>query len=98
MPTTTTKPRATTDQSTTTKSSAGRALQVQPYLFFEGRCEEALEFYRRSLGAEVTMLMRFKDCPPSDNAGMCPPATDIGENVMHASFRIGNTEVLASDG
>ena len=91
-------PRATTNPSTTVKSSAERSLQVQPYLFFEGRCEEALEFYRRALGAEVTMLMRFKDCPPSDDAGMCPPAADIGEKIMHASFRIGTTELMASDG
>ena len=46
------------------------AMQVQPYLFFEGRCEEAVEFYRGAVGAEVTMLMRFKDSP---DPGMCPP-------------------------
>ena len=45
-------------------------MQVQPYLFFDGRCEEAADFYRRALGAEVTMLMRFKDSP---DPGMCPP-------------------------
>jgi len=69
------------------------AMLVQPYLFLEGRCEEALAFYRGALGAEVTMLMRFKESP---DPGMVAPGT--GDNVMHASFRIGETTVLASDG
>ena len=69
------------------------AMQVQPYLFFEGRCEEALAFYRGALGAEVTMLMRFKESP---DPGMVPPGTE--NKVMHASFRIGETTVMASDG
>ena len=69
------------------------ATLVQPYLFFEGRCEEALGFYRGALGAEVTMLMRFKESP---DPGMVAPGT--GDKVMHASFRIGDTTVLASDG
>jgi PhnB protein len=68
-------------------------MQVQPYLFFEGRCEEAVEFYRRALGAEVEMLMRFKDSPEPT---MAPP--DAGDKVMHMSLRIGETTVLASDG
>jgi PhnB protein len=71
-------------------------VQVQPYLFFDGRCEEAVEFYRAALGAEVTMLMRFKDSPEPPQPGMCPPGS--GEKVMHTSFRIGDTTVMASDG
>jgi PhnB protein len=71
-------------------------MQVQPYLFFDGRCEEALEFYRRALGAEVTMLMRFKDSPEPPQSGTCPPGSDA--KVMHASVRIGDTTVMASDG
>lgn len=71
-------------------------MQVQPYLFFDGRCEEAVEFYRGALGAEVTMLMRFKENPEPQEGGMVPP--DAGDKVMHMSFRIGNTTVLASDG
>jgi PhnB protein len=71
-------------------------MQVQPYLFFDGRCEEALEFYRRALGAEVTMLMRFKDSPEPPQPGTCPPGSD--DKVMHASVRIGNTTMMASDG
>ncbi len=68
-------------------------MQVQPYLFFDGRCEEAVEFYKGALGAEVTMLMRFKDNPePQAN-----PA-GAGDKVMHTSFRIGDTTVMASDG
>jgi PhnB protein len=71
-------------------------MQVQPYLFFDGRCEEAVEFYRRALGAEVTMLMRFKDSPEPYAPGMVPPGAE--NKVMHTSFRIGETTVLASDG
>ena len=68
-------------------------MQVQPYLFFEGRCEEAIEFYRRALGAEVGMLMRFKDCP---EPGMSQAGA--GDKIMHASLRIGDASVLVSDG
>ena len=71
-------------------------MQVQPYLFFDGRCEEAVEFYRRALGAEVTMLMRFKDSPEPPQPGMVPPGAE--NKVMHSSFRIGDTTVMASDG
>ena len=71
-------------------------MQVQPYLFFDGRCEEAIEFYRRTFGAEVTMLMRFKDSPEPPQPGMVPPGSE--NKVMHASLRIGETTVMASDG
>ena len=71
-------------------------MQVQPYLFFDGRCEEALDFYRSALGAEVTSLHRFKDSPEPHAPGMIPPGAD--NKVMHASFRVGGTTVLASDG
>jgi PhnB protein len=70
-------------------------MQVQPYLNFDGRCEEALEFYRKALGAEVTMLSRFKDSPEPHAPGMVPPGAE--NKVMHASFRIGETTVMASD-
>jgi PhnB protein len=73
----------------------GNAMQVQPYLFFDGRCEEALHFYQEKLGADVTMFVRFKDLPESE-ADVIPPG---GENkVMHARMRIGETAVMASDG
>ena len=68
-------------------------MQIQPYLYFDGRCEEAVEFYRRTLGAAVTMLMRFKDSP---DRTMVPAGAE--DKVMHMSFRIGDTTVLASDG
>ena len=68
-------------------------MEIQPYLFFDGRCDEAIEFYQSALGAKVTMLMRIKDGPEQ---GMVPPGS--GEKVMHASLRIGETTVLASDG
>jgi PhnB protein len=70
-------------------------MQVQPYLFFDGRCEEALEFYKKAVGAEVTDLYRFKDSP---DPGMCPPAPGAENKVMHVGFRIGETTVFASDG
>ena len=71
-------------------------MQVQPYLFFEGRAEEAVEFYRRALGAEVKMLMRYKDSPEAPPPGMVAPGSE--NKVMHASFQVGDTEVMASDG
>lgn len=71
-------------------------MQVQPYLFFDGRSEEAVEFYRKTLGAEVTMLMRFKDSPEPNQPGMVPPGAE--DKVMHMSFRIGDTTVMGSDG
>jgi PhnB protein len=70
-------------------------MQVQPYLMFEGRCEEAIEFYKKAIGAEVQMLMRFKDAPvpPQGERPMGSP-----EKVMHASIKIGDSIVNASDG
>jgi len=68
-------------------------MSVQPYLFFGGRCEEALEFYRSALGAEIVMLSRFKDAP---DPGMSQPGTE--DKIMHASFRVGETLLMASDG
>lgn len=68
-------------------------MQVQPYLFFEGRCEEALEFYRQAAGAEVLTLMRFKDSP--DPAMVMPGAE---AKILHAMFRVGESTLLASDG
>ena len=70
-------------------------MPIQPYLFFDGRCEEAIEFYRKTLGAEVQMLMRYKDSPEAQPKGaMTPP----GDKVMHSSLRIGDAEIMASDG
>jgi PhnB protein len=66
---------------------------IEPYLFFNGRCEEAIEFYKQALGATVGMLVRFKDCP---DPAMCPPGAE--EKVMHASLSIGGTRFMASDG
>ena len=68
-------------------------MQVQPYLFFDGRCDEAIEFYKKTLGAEVCMLMRWKDSP---DKSMCSPGNE--NKVMHASLTIGETRVMASDG
>ena len=71
-------------------------MKVQPYLFFEGRCEEAIEFYKRALGAEVLMLMRFSESPDPPPPGMIAPGSE--NKIMHAAMRIGETEVMASDG
>lgn len=68
-------------------------MQVQPYLSFDGRCEEAIQFYQHALGAEVTMLVRFKDSP---ERGMIPPGGE--DKVMHARLRVGGATILASDG
>ena len=69
---------------------------IQPYLFFNGSCEEAIEFYRKAVGAEVEMVMRFKESPEPPPPGTVPAGFD--NKIMHASFRIGQTIVLASDG
>jgi PhnB protein len=71
-------------------------LKVQPYLFFNGRCEEALDFYKKVLGAEVLMLIRFKENPDKPGPECVAPGLD--DKVMHASLRIGETELMASDG
>ena len=71
-------------------------MQIQPYLFFDGRCEEAVEFYKKALGARVEMLMRFKDSP--DEAS-CPGGVAVsGDKVMHAAFHVGDSLIMASDG
>jgi PhnB protein len=71
-------------------------MQVQPYLFFDGRCEEAAEFYRTALGAKDVMTLRFKDSPEPHAPGMVPPGAE--NKVMHMKFQIGETTILASDG
>lgn len=69
---------------------------IQPYLFFNGSCEEAIEFYRKTLGAEVEKMMRFNESPEPPPPGTVPPGFE--NKIMHASFRIGETTVMASDG
>src|SRR5688572_12689219 len=76
-------------------STKPTAATVQPYLFFDGRCEEAIAFYRAAVGAEVDMLMRFKDSPEPPQGDCAPSSPDA---VMHTSFRIGNATIMASDG
>ena len=71
-------------------------MKVQSYLFFDGRCEEALEFYKRAVGAEVTMLMRNRESPEPPPPGMLPPGSE--NKIMHAQFTVGDTELMASDG
>ncbi|MEP6825224.1 MAG: VOC family protein [Ramlibacter sp.] len=71
-------------------------MAIQPYLFFNGHCEEAFEFYKKALDAQVTMLMRFRENPDPPPPGQLPPGLD--DKVMHASLRIGDAELMASDG
>jgi PhnB protein len=77
-------------------STTQNRLTVQPYLNFDGRCEEAIEFYRRALGAEVNMMMRYKESPEPPPPGCVPPGSE--NRIMHASLRIGETTLMASDG
>jgi PhnB protein len=70
-------------------------MHTQVYLFFDGRCDEALDFYKKNLGIEVEMLMRFKDAP-KQNEAMCTPGNE--NKVMHSCFKLGDWRVMASDG
>jgi PhnB protein len=69
---------------------------IQPYLFFDGRYEEAFEFYRSALGAEVLMMMRYKENPEPHSESQAPPGSE--NKIMHLRMRIGDSEVMASDG
>lgn len=77
-------------------------MPVTPYLFFNGRCEEAIDFYKKAIGAEVEMMMRFKDAPPppeganAEECGPMPPGSE--DKIMHACMRINGAPVMASDG
>jgi PhnB protein len=71
-------------------------MQIESYLFFNGRCEEAIEFYQRALGAEVLMLMRNKESPEPPPPGTMPPGSE--DKVMHATLRIGTSNLMLSDG
>src|SRR5438034_7551494 len=77
-------------------STERKPMQVQPHLCFEGRCEEAIEFYRQALGAEVTFMIRFKEMPGPHPPGAIPPGAE--DKIMHASLRVGDSTVLMSDG
>jgi PhnB protein len=70
-------------------------MDVQPYLFFNGRCEEALDFYKKKLGAEVSMMMRFKESPDKESV---PKVAGAENKIMHASFKVGAHGLMASDG
>lgn len=71
-------------------------MQIQPYLFFNGQCEAAITLYREVLGAEVLMLMRHRDSPEPAPPGMLPQGSE--DKVMHATLRIGDSTLMASDG
>jgi PhnB protein len=78
-------------------------MRVQPYLSFEGRAEEALDFYTKAVGAQVNVKMRFKDAPPMDAAkagcaDMGGPPANSADKIMHSEFKIGDSLIMASDG
>lgn len=71
-------------------------MDVQPYLNFDGRCEEAIEFYKKAVGARVDMMMRYKENPEPSSAGPVAPGSD--NKILHSAFRIGASTIMASDG
>ena len=77
-------------------SNPMKSILIQPYLFFSGRCDEALEFYKNAVGAKVDMLMRYSESPQPMPPGSIPPGFE--KKVMHATFRIGENTLMASDG
>ncbi|QIG47311.1 VOC family protein [Nordella sp. HKS 07] len=78
-------------------------MQVQPYLSFEGRAEEALDFYAKAIGAKVGVKMRFKEAPPMEMSGngcadMGAPPAHSAEKIMHSEFKVGDSLIMATDG
>ncbi|AXK82371.1 VOC family protein [Pseudolabrys taiwanensis] len=74
-------------------------MNVQPYLSFEGRCEEALDFYKKAIGAQVEVMMRFKEAPPMDSPGEgCAGPMPDANKIMHSSFKVGDAVIMATDG
>lgn len=78
------------------KQTSSTSTIIQPYLFFGGRCEEALAFYTKAIGAQVEMVMKFSDSPQPMPPGTLQPGFE--KKVMHSSFRIGESVIMASDG
>ena len=70
-------------------------MQIQPYLFYPGNCDEAIAFYREALGAQELMKMRFKEAPPDPERPMAP---EFAEKIMHATLQIGDAQIMMSDG
>lgn len=81
-------------------------MNVQPYLSFEGRAEEALDFYAKAVGAQIGLKMRFKEAPPMDPsetpgngcADMGSAPVNSAEKIMHSEFKIGDSLIMATDG
>jgi PhnB protein len=71
-------------------------MKLEPYLFFNGRCDEAIAFYQKALGAEVAMKMRMNEAPDPPPPGAIPPGFE--NKIMHANLRIGSTMLMMSDG
>lgn len=75
-------------------------MQAQPYLYFEGRAEEAMNFYKQTIGAQIEFMMRMKEAPeqPQDDSCQGATAADNGDKILHANIRVGDTQVMVSDG
>ena len=68
-------------------------MRVESYLFFKGQCEEAMNFYKDTVGLEVLFMMRFSESP---DQSMTQPGME--DKIMHASVKIGDTPLMMSDG
>jgi PhnB protein len=82
--------------STTNDFSENRSMKIEPYLFFPGNGDAALSFYQQTLGAQVEMVMRYRESPEPPPPGMVPPGWD--DKIMHASFLVKGSRVMLSDG
>lgn len=86
------------NRKTAAKAAPAVANAILPYLFFNGRCEEAVMFYKQALGGEIEMLMRWKDNPDLPKDGCAPGMQVDPEQIMHASLKVGDAVLMASDG
>ena len=75
-------------------------MQVQPYLFFDGRCEEAVRFYEKAIGAKVMAMMRFSENPDPQASQMSGNCSGMAspDQIMHCAFTVGESLIMASDG
>jgi PhnB protein len=85
-------------EKTAAKAAPAAAITILPYLFFNGRCEEAMNFYKKALGGEIEMIMRWKDNPDMPSDGCAPGMKIDPEQIMHASLKLGDAILMASDG
>lgn len=68
-------------------------MKIDPYLNFDGNCEEAIRFYEKTLGGKIQMMMTYDQAPPGDN----PTPKGWEKKIMHVSMTLGNVTLMASD-